>query len=343
MATNFKKKLFKRTEFYLFLVIIGVSGLIQMLSGGVFFQTNNLVDMIRSVIITAMLGVGAQMVIISGGTDISFTALASLAEYAVVRMFMNLGGAEGYEGGVFVIYAVAALIGLGLGAINGFIIAKYRLPVLIVTLGTSNIFSGILYGALNAKESRIPISMKTHAKDYLVTVYNESSGLQASLPKTVLILFGVYAFAFFILRYTTIGRGIYAIGGDETAAKRAGFNVFGIKMFIYCFVGIVAAIAGIARTSTMLTCNPGSMVGMEMTVIAAVVLGGTSVNGGSGTLLGTFLGTLLLTIISNSLILIGVSMYWQKVCLGIVIIVGTGLTAYQRVRRENRLTVSHEN
>ena len=334
------KKLFKKTEFWLLLTIIGLSLLIDFISNGVFFHVNNLVDLLRSVIIYALLGVGCQMVLISGGTDISFTALASVCEYACVRIFINWGTAEdGFAGSVIVIYLLAMLMGLILGALNGFIIAKFNLPVMIVTLGTMNIFSGILYGVMMAKESRIPTSMKEHGKNAILTVVNSETGLQATLPIAILLVLGIYFLAFFIRRYTTVGRGIFAIGGDESAAKRAGFNVFGVKMFIYCFSGVVAAMAGIARSSMMLTCNPGSMIGMEMYVIAGCVLGGTNPSGGSGSLTGAFLGALLITMVRNSLILIGVSTVWQKVILGLVIIIGTGISAYQKVLRDRQLHV----
>ena len=126
-----------------------------------------------------------------------------------------------------------------------------------------------------------------------------------------------------------LGRGIYALGGDEISAKRAGFNVFGIKLFIYSYVGLIAGIGGIARASMMRNCHPTNLLGMEMTVIAAVVLGGTRVTGGLGTLTGTMLGMALMTIMSNSLIMLGIPTYWQKVFTGLIIIIGTGVSAYQ--------------
>lgn len=334
------RKMLKKNEFWLFITIVLISLFIDVASGGVFFQVNNLLDLLRSVIIYAMLGVGCQMVIISGGTDISFTALASVCEYACVRIFVNWGGIEdGYAGSVVLVYLAAMAMGLVLGALNGFIIGKFNLPVMIVTLGTMNIFSGVLYGVMEAKESRIPTSMKLHGKDMLFTVVNQETGLKSSVPVALLLMIGIYLIAFFIRRYTTIGRGIFAIGGDESAARRCGFNVFGVKMFIYCFSGVVAAMAGIARSSMMLTCNPGNMIGMEMYVIAGCVLGGTNPSGGSGSLTGAFLGALLITIVRNSLILIGVSTVWQKVILGVVIILGTGISAYQKVLQDKQLHV----
>ena len=139
-----------------------------------------------------------------------------------------------------------------------------------------------------------------------------------------------------------LGRGIYAIGGDEASAQRAGFNVPGIKMFIYCFVGALAGVTGIARISMMVYADPTSMLGMELTVIAAVVLGGTRVTGGLGSLTGTMLGVALMTVLANSLILIGIPTYWTRVFTGAVIIVGTGVTAWQVSSRGRRSVVPRE-
>jgi len=129
-----------------------------------------------------------------------------------------------------------------------------------------------------------------------------------------------------------LGRGIFAIGGDEIAAQRAGFNVFRTKMFIYGLAGAMAGIGGIARACMMQNCHPTNLNGMEMTVIAAVVLGGTRVTGGVGTLTGAILGVALMTVMSNSLILIGIPIYWQRVFTGAIIIIGTGVSAYQATR-----------
>ena len=165
---------------------------------------------------------------------------------------------------------------------------------------------------------------------------SEELGLTSNMPSQILILAGMLVLAFLLLRYTMLGRGIYAIGGDEAAAERAGFNVRAIKMFLYCFVGVLAGITGIARISMMAYADPSTMLGMELTVIAAVVLGGTRVTGGLGTLTGTMLGIALMTILANSLILMGIPTYWSRAFTGAVIIVGTGVTA-RRIASPRRL------
>lgn len=318
------ERLTRRSEPYVLAAIVVLSALIQVRSGQ-FFSGNNLVDLARSLIVPALFSVGCMMVIVSGGIDVSFTAIASLAMYVTDRMLL----ASNYSGSVLLAYAISAGLGLLMGALNGFLIGFMKLPTLVVTLGTSSLFTGLMFGAFSASASDVPPAIARHGKDILFTATNPQTQLTSNMPVQILILIGVLILVFFLLRYTMLGRGIYAIGGDEAAAERAGFNVRGIKMFLYCFVGVLAGITGVARISMMAYADPSTMLGMELTVIAAVVLGGTRVTGGFGTLTGTILGVALMTILSNSLILIGIPTYWTRVFTGAVIIIGTGVTARQ--------------
>jgi simple sugar transport system permease protein len=303
---------------------------------GQFFSGNNLVDLARSLIVPALFSIGCMMVIVSGGIDVSFTAIASLAMYVTDRILL----ASNYSGNVILAYAISAGLGLLMGALNGFLIGFMKLPTLVVTLGTASLFTGLMFGAFSASASDVPAAISRHSKETLFTATNAQTGLTSNMPSQIIILIGALVLVFFLLRYTMLGRGIYAIGGDETAAERAGFNIRGTKMFLYCFVGVLAGITGIARISMMSYADPSTMLGMELTVIAAVVLGGTRVTGGFGTLTGTILGVALMTILSNSLILIGIPTYWTRVFTGAVIIIGTGVTARQinAVRRRRTQT-----
>ncbi len=330
-----QRRLALRSEPYVFGAIILLSLLVQARSGQ-FYTGNNLVDLTRAMIVPALLAVGAQMVIVSGGIDVSFTAVASLAMYLTVSTLLKIN----YSGTVILPYAMAALLGALFGSLNAVLIAYFRFPTLVVTLGTSSLFVGLMLGPFAAYESLVPPSMVTHGKAHLFSAYNAQLTLKSDMPVQVFILIGVLALVFFLMRYTMIGRGIYAIGGDEASARRAGFNVVGIKVFIYCFVGALAGVAGIARASMMVGCRPIDLVGMELTVIAAVVLGGTRVTGGLGTLTGTMLGVALMTIVANSLILMGIPTFWTNVFTGGVIVIGSGMTAWQTNTSQRQLTMS---
>lgn len=318
------QRLLKRTEPYIFGAIILLSLLIQARSGQ-FYTGNNLVDLVRSMTVPALFSIGAMMVIVSGGIDVSFPAIASLSMYIVTRLLLTTD----YAGPVILPYIMAAGFGITMGLVNGFLIAWFRFPTLVVTLGTSSLFIGIMQGVLKAHELPVPPSMFRHGTAKLFSAYNAELGLNSDMPVQIIILLGFLILTFLILRYTMLGRGIYAIGGDEVSAKRAGFNVLGIRLFIYSYVGLIAGIAGMARACMMRNAHPTNLLGGEMVVIAAVVLGGTRVTGGLGTLTGTMFGIALMTIMSNSLILLGIPTYWQKVFTGAVIIIGTGVSAYQ--------------
>ncbi|MDD5017398.1 MAG: ABC transporter permease, partial [Eubacteriales bacterium] len=131
---------------------------------------------------------------------------------------------------------------------------------------------------------------------------------------------------YFILRRTMFGRGFFAIGGDESAARRAGFKVDSIRIWTYGIVGVLASLAGFTRVCMMGQCQPANLFGMEMLIIAAVVLGGASLVGGSGTVHGTMLGISLLTIMQISLLLLGIPLFWQKFVSGVIIVIGMGLS-----------------
>ena len=325
MSVKFRKAL-THMEFYLFLTICAFIAIVQIRSGQ-FFTPNNLVDMVRSMIIPAMFAVGCQTVMISGGIDVSFPVLASLSSYIVTSTLLR----GNYSGSILPVYLFGMALGLIMGSFNGLIIAKFNFIPFIVTLGSSSIFLGILLGALKATLIEVPPAMFAHGKAKLFSGVNLERGLSSDMPVTVIILLILLFIMFFIRRYAMFGRSIYAIGGNEVAAKRAGFPVKRTIFLIYAIAGACAGIAGIAYMSTALFCSPTNLVGSELTVIAAVVLGGTSLRGGKGTLLGAMLGVALITIMQNSLIMIGVSSYWQSVVTGAVIIIGTSVTTYQQM------------
>lgn len=328
------KKYVRRSETYLLLAIFLLALIVQFRSGQ-FFTGNNIIDLIRALIVPAMFCIIEMLVLVSGGTDVSFPAIASLSMFVVSTRMAN------YNGSVFGMLAVGALLGLLMGAVNGFLIGYFNFSALIVTLGTSSLFFGIMYGPFAAQEYPAPPQMIKLGKSKLFTVVNPKSGLKSDMPVAIIFLIVLLILVWFILKKTMLGRGIYAIGGDITAAQRAGFNVFGIQMFIYCFAGLVAGFTGVLRCSMLQNVNPTNLEGIEMTVIAACVLGGASVLGGKGSLFGVMLGISLITIMENSLILMGIPTYWQRVFTGLIILIGTGATSYQEFKRQRQIVANN--
>ena len=319
------KKLARRNEPYIFLVLLALCLLIEFRSGQ-FFSPNNLVDIASALIVPGLFAIGTFLVIISGGIDVSFPALASLSVYATTKFLLDIN----YQGGVWLAIVLALTIGALLGAFNGLFIGYFRLPALIVTLGSSSVFKGIMQGALNSRQlTIIPPGMREWGTSSLFTARNSISGLTSRMPVSFIALVLVLLFVFFLLRYTMFGRGIYAIGGSEVSAHRAGFNVVRTKVIMYIMVGMISSLAGVIRVCMMQQAHPTNMLGMEMNIIAGVVLGGTAITGGRGTLLGCMLGTLLIVIVGNSLILLGIPTSYRSVFTGALIIIGTGVSAYQ--------------
>jgi simple sugar transport system permease protein len=298
-----------------------------------FFTVANLFDLLRSIIVTGIFAMGVLIVIVSGGIDLSFTAIAVFALYCTVRLMK----AHAPDAPIWSAFVVAAVIGLGLGLINGFFIARFKFPTLIVTLGTLSLFEGFLLFAIGNQIIRdVPPALTGFARSSLVSL--PSARGTTVLHPAILITAAVVLVVFFLLNYTTLGRGIYALGGAPEAAERAGFNVAHIQYFIYGFVGVLSGIAGMTFGSLARQANPQDIVGTELSVIAAVVLGGAQLTGGRGTVMGTILGVILVAIANNNLILIGMPTVWQRVVIGIIILIGTGLPAIQARRANKRLS-----
>jgi simple sugar transport system permease protein len=185
--------------------------------------------------------------------------------------------------------------------------------------------------------TNLPRGWVRFSRSTLIEV-TKDDGSKFFLSSSVILLLIFIIFAWILLRYTMLGRGIYAIGGDRVAAERAGFNTTRIQFFIYGFVGFLSGIVGVTHASLIRNANPFDLVGSELTVIAAVVLGGASITGGRGSVLGTVLGIFLIVIMNNSLILLGIPSYWQKVVIGLIIIISTGSTAYQSRKKREALS-----
>ena len=328
------KNLLKRNEFYVGVILLVLCLVIQFKSGQ-FFTGNNMVDLARAMIIPGMLTMGVMMEIISGGIDVSFPSIAMLSMYTTVITFKSIN----YDGPVAVMFLFATVLGLLMGLINGALICWLKLPAFIITLGTSSVYLGFMQAVLKSHTIGVlPKPMSALSKSYLVTVYNEELGISSSLPSVFIFLLVVVALAIFLFRFTMLGRGIYALGGDRDACHRAGYNVVALQMFVYTTMGALAGFVGLTRAVLMRSCQPTNLIGYEMTCIAAVVLGGTRISGGHGTVFGTLLGALLLTVVSNSLILLGVPTYWSKFVTGVLIIIGTGMSAIQALQRQRKLT-----
>ncbi len=320
----------RKTEFYLLIVLIVMCIAIEIISGQL-FTGNSFADIARSMVILGMFALINMMVVVSGGFDLSFPTLASLTYSLVTTIVLEMGW--GQESAL-IAFVLAGACGLVLGMLNGFIISRFKLNTMIVTLGTQTLFLGISMGLLELREitSTLPQALKNLGDSWLFEVYS-SAGLRSTMPTVFLFFVFLAALVWFILNRTLFGRSLYAIGGNEVSAERAGINVKNTKFWLYAFVGFVAGIPGITRVCMVHQSIPKALNGWDMRVIPAVILGGASIYGGSGTVFGTLVAVTLLTVISNSLLLIGIDSYWQDFFNGLVILVGVFVSAIQAKRR----------
>lgn len=314
-------------------VIAGILLLAMVLIGTInpaFWQLDNLFSLMRSNVIIGIMAMGVLLVLISGGIDVSFPAFAVAAMYLTIKGMLALG----YNGVVLPLLA-ATLMGLAFGAVNGFFVYKFRMIPLIVTLGTSAMVRGFLLGVVGTSMiniNKMPTALIDFARTDVVSV-TKADGTTYGLTAMVLIYLGLALVMHLVLRYTMIGRSAYALGGDPEAARRAGFDLRKTIFFIYCVAGALAGFAGLLHSGMIWLANPRDFVGLELDVIAAVVLGGASIFGGRGSVLGTMLGVFMLVMVKNSLIIMRVDTTWQLVVVGLIVIAATALSAWRDRRR----------
>ncbi len=327
------KKLLARHETYVFLAILIFSVVITAINPS-FLSPNNFLDLMKSYSLMGTFAVGMLFVLISGGIDISFTAIATITGYVSAVLLLRYGD----QLNIIVIFLIASVIGVALGSINAAIIYYLKIPAIITTIATSNIFYGILTVVSTGKWLYgFPEWFRRFGDSRIFTLHNPD-GTPYGLATVTLIWIASMVFGWLILRYTLLGRSIYAMGGSIPSAERAGFNLPFLHFFVYCFMGLMAAVASVIQILLVQTMAPNSMVGKELDVIAAVVLGGATLTGGVGTMVGTLLGVALVAIMSNGLTLMHVPSFWYKVVIGLVILVSVGVSAW-RSRRKARKAV----
>ncbi|MCE7066275.1 ABC transporter permease [Dyadobacter sp. CY326] len=269
-----------------------------------FFTVPNLMIIGTQVSINALLAFGVTFVIITGGIDLSLGSMVAVAG-VTTALFAH---PDTYP----LLVPLLAGLGAGLffGAFNGFVITKSKVPPFIVTLGTMTIGRGL---ALILSKGR-PISNLSDSFNFI------GGGNVFGIPFPIIILVVAFIVCSIILNKTVLGRYMYAVGGNEPAARASGIDVTNVKMWVYTLCGLLSAVGGILLTSRITTGQPNAGAGFELDAIAAAIIGGTSTSGGTGTMTGTLIGALLIGVISNSLDLLNVTSYYQQVVMGVIII-----------------------
>lgn len=319
-------------------LVAAVMGLLVVLVGMVdhqFWSLATVFNVLQNSLELLVFALGFLLVLLTGGIDVSFDAIGIFAGYTVAV----LAGRGVFGGGIILAFAIAAVIGLGLGLVNAAIAAGLRLPVLIVTLGTRGLFTGILLTYIGSNYvNSLPGQLGSFGGANLFTVH--VGGHLASLNVLAVPLAVVCLLLALLLRRTLLGRGLYAAGGNAEAARRVGFPVGLINGVALCLAGLLAGMAGVVHITLIGYGNPFDLVGQETNVIAAVVLGGASIFGGKGSLLGTVLGVLMISLINYSLVLLGIPSVWQQVAVGVLLVAGIGAQLASRRRAASAALVA---
>lgn len=292
----------RETGIFLVLMIVGAG---MTIANSRFIRPNNLMNIARQASFYSIIAVGETFVIVSGGIDLSVGGSVSLAGITAALLVTN-----GLTG--FIPIIVGILAGSVTGFFNGWVITKLKIMPFIVTLGSLNIAKGVVL--VSTQGYPIPIY-----EGPIVTLGQDSIGL---FPIPVLFMIGVTILGIISLNNTPFGNSVRGVGSSEFSARATGIDIKKVKLMIYTFAGTLAGLAGILLAGRLSAGQPNAGIGWELDVIAAVIIGGTSLKGGEGSVLGTFIGAILLAVIRNGLVLSGVSMYWQTIVVGLILIGG---------------------
>lgn len=274
--------------------------------GSEFFLTgNNLRNILLSVSVLGILAAPSTLLLVSGNFDLSIGSAAALCGVTF--------GLAAEQHSLVVAVVIALAVGLVAGVANGLFVAGFGISSLIVTLGTLSVFRGVAQLRSNGQTIRI--------EDFRWL----GSGHVLGVPVQIAIFVTVAVAFALVMRYTTFGRSVFAIGSSQQAARLAGIRINATLFALFVVSGLLAALAGMILSSQLRSASPNNATGLELSVVAAVILGGASLSGGRGTIIGTVLGVLILGTLNNGLTIMSISSFWQDIARGCVLILAVGL------------------
>jgi ribose/xylose/arabinose/galactoside ABC-type transport system permease subunit len=290
---------------YIIVVAILLESIVFAIIAPQFLSVPNLVNVALSIAITGILAVGMTAVILTGGIDLSVGSVAALAGVVAA-----MAAATDVAGSVALASAAALGVGLAVGVFNGAMVAWFRVPPFVTTLAMLTICRGLAFVLTGGRSvGNLPAGFGLFGREHLFGV-----------PVPVILMLLVFAAGWFVLRRMTFGRYVYAVGGNREAAFLAGVNVKGVTMMVYVLNGLLVGLAGLVLASRLGAGVPNAGIQYELDVIAAVVVGGTSLNGGRGSVIATLWGAVFIGVLNNGLNLAGIDPYMQRIALGAVIL-----------------------
>jgi ribose transport system permease protein len=291
------------------IMVMVILGIVLTILSPAFFTVGNISNLLKQVSIIALLGAGQTLAILSAGIDLSVGSVLALSA-VLIGGLIKLGGMNP---------AAAALLGIlvatACGLVNGFIIAKGKIPPFIVTLG----MMGVARGLALVYTKGASFQVLEPFFDYI------GSGTIIGVPVPIIIVIFVYFLLYLLLKQTVFGRNVYAIGDNEDASKLAGIDVDTHKIIIYGISGLCAGIAAVIMIGRLASAPPNVAQGAELNAIAATIIGGTSFTGGIGGVETTLIGAMIMSMITNGLNILGVSSFWQQVFIGVIIVLAVWL------------------
>jgi simple sugar transport system permease protein/ribose transport system permease protein len=301
-----KVRLHMFREFGVLIVLFGIVVVLSF-AAPVFLNPINIINVVRQAVEIAIMAIGMTYVIVSAEIDLSVgSVFGATAMFAASIIKAGISPTIAFLG--------ALAMGLGIGFMNGFLTTKARMPAFIVTLGAMQIFRSVAFGISNGK------SLGAFTNEALSSWVFKIGGSIGAIPIQVIIMIGLYVVAIISLKKTRFGFETYATGGNQRAALLAGINTDRIKITAFMISGAVCAVAAIISIAFLKSVPTTAGQGREMDVIAAVILGGAALTGGRGSMLGTILGAVIMSVIKNGMVLLSVPVFWQSGFIGIVII-----------------------
>lgn len=274
------------------------------LSASGFLSMDNQLGLLRNAATIGIAAWGVTLVIIAGEIDISIGPAVAFASVIVAK------GATEWNLGVLGAILLTLAMGLLWGALAGWLRARFNVPSFITTLGLWSVLGGLALYMTDA----LPVPLPESA------LFDVLGGSVLGVPTAALVMLVLFAVFAYVAKYTAYGRSVYATGGNAAAAQLAGLNVVRVRILLFATTGLLAAITGVLLAARLGSGNGGAAAGLEFDVIAAVVIGGTALAGGRGSLGGTFLGVVFITVIANGLVLLGVNSFFQDVVRGLIIV-----------------------
>lgn len=302
------------SELTTLIALIGLMAAISLMNPN-FLTTNNLLNLLLQVTANGFIAFGMTFVILTGGIDLSVGSVLALSSALSV-------GLISYGIPVSLAILIAILLGGIFGMLNGVLVAYGKLAPFIVTLATMTVFRGATLVYTNGN----PLTQGLR-DSFLFQFIGQ--GYIVGIPFPVILMFLIFVILYILLHKTAFGKSVYALGGNEKAAYISGVKLNKVKIIIYTISGMMAAFSGLIITSRLSSAQPTAGASYEMDAIAAVVLGGTSLSGGKGRIVGTLIGALIIGVLNNGLNIIGVSAFWQQVVKGIVILIAVLLDRFK--------------